>query len=234
MTGPTSAPEKPTRTEYIAEHRKLLALRDKSNVDFKLAMAEDDLASAEQCVSELNLAKESFSAFRSKLTARELFILKYNITTGDPSGHEVQLELPKGVSRAQFLLEAQALGVGGQNAVWPAQLTKWLNDEAFKSGESKITKLRIDGNVAGSTDKTRELQEDFLTKKGVAMPSLEDLAVAHVAFFILAGNDLFQGNVVRARGWALNFDADGLSVSDWLDAYRYDLIAAAAVLSPRN
>jgi hypothetical protein len=141
---------------------------------------------------------------------------------------------PKWLSRLEFLQEAQSVAkdLGRQNAVWPKQLTTWAGENAFTQSASASTPLRIDGNVDGSTNKTREEQVKHL--KPHVMPLLADLAIAHAAFFIATGSNLFQGNVVRALGGALNFNDNGLNVNDWNDDNRNDNIAAAVALPSRN
>jgi hypothetical protein len=59
---------------------------------------------------------------------------------------------------------------------------------------------------------------------------IEDLAVAHAAYFIATGKDAFAGNVVRARGGALYFDSDGLDVDYYCDDGGYYNVSASRAL----
>ena len=77
---------------------------------------------------------------------------------------------------------------------------------------------------------TRAKQE----AKGWNNVDLCDLAAAHAAYFIATGKDLFARNVVRARGGALYFDANGLRVLDFNDDSRDYRVAASAALPSRN
>ena len=218
--------------EYRAAHRALAKLEVETAAKFQKALETGDLPAARECVEELNLRVDAFKSLREKLTEQDLFVIKYNI---QPLGeHEVSLVLPKDVSRLEFLQDAQrvALAIHGRTVVWPKQLTTWAGENAFTQSASASTPLRIDGNVDGSTNKTREEQVKHL--KPHVMPSLEDLVIAHAAFFIATGSNLFQGNLVRAFGGALHFDDDGLHVYDWHDDNCHAFIAAAVALPSRN
>jgi hypothetical protein len=165
-------------------------------------------------------------------------ISKYKIEVLGES--QVTLTLPKGTTRADFLTEVQAVAAElyGRNAIYPSRLETWAKDQAFTSKKSKAETTSIDGNVKGSTDKIRSAQETFLKKQGLSMPELENLAVAHAAYFLATGKDLFAGNVVRARGGALRFNDFGVRVSDFVggggDDGRYGSVAASAALPSRN
>ena len=103
------------------------------------------------------------------------------------------------------------MGLYGRDAVWLNKLKDWGKDDNFISKTTSTTKLGIDGRVEGLDAKMREEQESLLNKQ---MAPFADLAVAHTAFFILTGEDLFQGQIVRACGGALYFSSFGLDVND--------------------
>ena len=66
------------------------------------------------------------------------------------------------------------------------------------------------------------------------MAPLADLAVAHTAFFILTGEDLFQGQFVRACGGALRFDGYGLDVFNFDDDNSDSDVSASRSLPSTN
>lgn len=135
-----------------------------------------------------------------------------------------------GTSRIEFLREVKrvALELHGRPAVNAPCLEQWSGEQAFTE---KISKgIAVDGNVADSTRMTRAEQR----RKGWNNADLPDLAVAHAAYFLATGKDLFGGNIVRARGGALFFHASGLGVNDSDDDGRYDNVAACAALPARN
>ena len=161
---------------------------------------------------------------------RQEFIAKYSIKVF--AGSQVSFTLPSGTSRIDLLNEAQGLASDafGRNAVYPSRLETWKKDSAFTAKATENLERSLDGNVKNSTRMTRGEQE----AKGWNNVDLCDLATAHVAYFIATGKDLFANNVVRARGGALDFSADGLGVTGFLDGDRYRNVAASAALPSRN
>jgi hypothetical protein len=151
---------------------------------------------------------------------------------------KVSLTLPEGMSRAEFLGKVQPLAkeVYGhdRDAIYPPRFDNWAADKEFTAKPSSPVAIAIDGYVEGSTRKTRDEQVVFLSSKRLQMPDLSDLAVAHAAYFLATGKDLFQGDVVRARGGPLDFYSLGLRVSFYDDDDRDDYLAASASLPPRN
>jgi hypothetical protein len=161
---------------------------------------------------------------------RQEFITKYDVKV--LADGQVSFTLPSGASRLDLLNDAQALAPELLNrpAVYADRLAKWAQDTAFTTKVTEATSRSIDGNVSDSTRKTRAEQE----AKGWNNVDLADLATAHQAYLIATGKDLFNGNVVRARGGALNFNAFGLDVYDFSVDDRSNFVAASASLSPRN
>ncbi len=150
--------------------------------------------------------KEQFE----QLSLQERFVSKYSVEK--INDHQVRFIIPKGISRIDLLEEAQGIprGLYGQDAVSPDRLKKWQKEDNFISKTTSTTKLWIDGRVEGLDAKTRKEQESVIG----AMAPLADLAVAHTAFFILTGEDLFQGQSVRACGGSPYFFSFGLDVHD--------------------
>ncbi len=148
---------------------------------------------------------------------------------------KVSLTLPEGMSRADFLHKVQPLvrEVYGRDVIPPNRLEAWATDMEFTAKPSKYsqTVIAIDGHVAGTTHRTRAEQVLFLDKQRLQMPDLCDLAVAHAAYFLATGKDLFSGDIVRARGGALYFNSSGLHVRNcYGDDYRDRHVAAASSL----
>ena len=157
----------------------------------------------------LVLHMESLKEQFLQLSPRDQFVSKYSVEK--INDHQVRFIIPKGTSRIDLLNEAQGIAreLYGQDAVDPSQLEDWQKDDDFRSKTTSTTKLWIDGRVKELDAKSREEQERVLKEQ---MAPLADLAVAHTAFFILTGKDLFQGQWVRACGGALRFNSDGLYV----------------------
>jgi hypothetical protein len=193
-----------------------------------------ELQRAKDAFAELQLKTAEYETFRATLSPEVLFLAKYNVEVHGP--HEVSFVLPKGISRAEMLQEAQAL-VEDRNLIYPDHLTKWQQDPTFTAVAATTQRIHINGHVKGGDAKSREEQEAFLKAQGLQMPSFEDLAAAFVAHYIATREPLFgfyKDNdftyTVRAAGGALYFNGYGLHDDVIFDAYRGDNVAVAAAL----
>ena len=197
-----------------------------------------NLVEAKEALSQLTLQTKAFEELRARLTPLDLFIAKYGVMAHDE--HTVSLVIPKGVSRIDILKEAQSISIAlheanperyrADQALSPYRLEKWVSESSFTEVSKNSLPLKIDGNVNGSTNMTRAEQE----AKGWNNVALQDLAVAHSAFYLLTGKDLFEGNAVRAAGGALHFAGFGLDVNNYSDDSRYDNVSASRSLSAPN
>lgn len=208
-------------------------------VEKKLEEAGDrgNLAEAKEALSELSLRTKAFEDLRARLTPLDLFIAKYCVMALDE--HTVSLVIPKGMSRIEMLQESQSISVAlheanpdrymAAQAIWPILVEKWESECSFTEVIQKSLPLKIDGNVKDSTNMTRAEQED----KGWNNTALQDLAMAHAAFYLLTGKDLFQGNAVRSAGGALDFISNGLIVHLYIDGHcRNDVSASRSLSTP--
>ncbi|RIL12309.1 MAG: hypothetical protein DCC75_00665 [Proteobacteria bacterium] len=186
-----------------------------------------------QKVESGDLSREALKELRDAIldttdlnAEKQAFLDRYGIKALAES--QVALVIPKGVSRIQFLQEAQALvrEQDERDLVWPDRLKSWAGDRAFTNTTTETLKLAVDGNVKGSTNHTRRQQEE----KGWNNVEIQDLAVAHVAYFIATGKDLFAGNIVRARGGALNFISNGLDGGYSYDDRSYTFVSASRAM----
>ncbi len=125
--------------------------------------------------------------------------------------NSVSLVLPVGVSRARFLTDVQVIAnmVYQRNHTWPERLVKWAREPAFCRITESRTEIRVNGKIPDSAGMSRAEQ----CACGWNDISLEDLASAHGAYFILTGKDLFNGSIVRAKTGALYFGKNGLIIS---------------------
>lgn len=165
------------------------------------------------------------------LKARQTeFLKKYDVKVLGKG--KVSFTIPEGSSRLDLLNEAQAIApeLLGQPAVYELRLEMWAKDPAFTTKVSKATSFSINGNVKGSTGKTRKEQES----NGWNDVDLADLAAAHQVYLIATKKDLFGGKVVRARCGKLVFSADGLVVYGLIGGPRSNDIAASKSLPSRN
>ena len=220
------------REAAIALHELLVSTEQK----IQSALESGDKQGARDALATLKASGEKFEKFRATLTARELFVAKYNIEVhGD---HEVSFVLPKGVSRYEMLSEAQGV-VEERDLVWPAQLEAWQSDPAFEERCDVPERIRIDGHVQGGDGEDRATQTALVEGRGLTLPTLEDLAAAFVAHYVATGEPLFGwyenpwSFAVRAAGGALDFDSNWLYVRGIRDDFSLSDVAVAARV-PRN
>ncbi len=205
---PDLTTKKLTIAEYNEAKLELSELMTKAVTGFAAAQQVGDLFAAKAWSETLVLPIASLKEQFEQLSLQERFLYKYSVEK--INDHQVRFIIPKGVSRIDLLNEAQGIGPGlyWREAVYHYQLKKWQKEDDFTSKTTSTTKLWIDGRVEGLDAKTRKEQESVIG----AMAPLADLAVAHAAFFILTGKDLFQSQWVRASGGALRFNSYGLAV----------------------
>ena len=209
---PDPITKKLTIAEYKEAKTKLSELMKNAVTGFAAAQKVGDFAAAKAWSETLVVPIASLKEQFEQLSLQERFVSKYSVEK--INDHQVRFVLPKGTSRIDLLNEAQGIAreLYGQDAVDPSQLEDWQKEDDFRTKTTSTTKLWIDGRVEGLDGKTRKQQERLIEKQWgeTQMAPLADLAVAHTAFFILTGKDLFQGQVVRACGGALYFDSYGL------------------------
>lgn len=197
------------------------------------------LAVAKEALSELTLRTSAFKDLRARLAPLDLFIAKYCVMAVDE--HTVSLVIPKGVSRLEMLKEALSTSIElyeespGRYTAYRALQLYWLEKCASESGFTEVThkslSLLIDGDVTGSNNLTHAEQE----ARGWNNAALQDLAVAHSAFYLLTGKSLFRGRTVRvAGGGALNFSIYGLVDCNGNEESRDSTISASRSLSVPN
>lgn len=181
-------------------------------------------------VEGLETAQDKLPAV-PQVDLKQAFIEKYGIQILSDS--QVVVTLPEGTSRVEFLKEAQAIssGLHGQNAVVNERLAKWENDSSFNGKLTEPLTIAADARMKNSNN----LNRDEMECKGWLDLNIQDLAVAHTAYFIATGKDAFQGDVVRALGGALYFFSNGLDVGDYCyDAYRFNDVSASRSLPSPN
>ena len=197
--------------DYRAAVERLDGARSEAVKRHQEAQSWADIEAGEDNIERLKLALDEFKKLRSGLTPRDLFIVEYKVTVMFDC--EVSLVLPQGTSRMKLLQRAEeaAQQVYERSAVSPFWLSKWEQHEEFNARTLHAVPIAIHGRVEGTAFMERAAQTKHLASKGMEMPSLEDLAVAHAAYFLVVGEDLFRGAWIRARGGALYDATSGLS-----------------------
>ena len=166
---------------------------------------------------ELDCGEDALSPMRS-LAQQASFIQLFKLESLGPNQAKIDLGQDSAqVTRIRVLEKAQelALALHGRPAVMPEELARWRKDSAFgfRFGESGV--IAVNCNVAGSADLTRPELAPGLNNLDVC-----DLATLHAVHFAATGEDLFSGNLVRARNGTLGFNRNGLFVFSHLDSDR--------------
>ena len=231
---PDPITKKLTIAEYKEAQTKLSELMANAVTGFAAAQQVGDFAAAKAWSETLVVPIASLKEQFLQLSPRDQFVSKYSVEK--INDHQVRFVLPKGTSRIDLLNEAQGIAEGlyVRDAVHPPHLKDWQKEDDFRTKTTSITKLGIDGRVEGLDAKSRKEQERLLKEQGGEMAPLANLAVAHAAFFILTGKDLFQGQWVLACGGSLCFRSIGLDVvNDWSVSSK-DVVSASRSLPSTN
>ena len=228
---PDRTTQKLTIAEYKEAQTKLSELMKNAITGYAAAQQVGDLDAAKAWSETLVLPIASLKEQFLQLSPRDQFVSKYSVEK--INDHQVRFIIPKGTSRIDLLNEAQGIAreLYGRDAVRPDHLKNWQKEDDFRSKTTSTTKLWIDGRVKGLDAKSRKEQESVLKEQ---MAPLADLAVAHTAFFILTGKNLFQGQAVRACGGALCFSSHGLVVHNYYDDYSSFAVSASRSLPSTN
>ena len=229
MPDPTT--QKLTIAEYKEAQTNLSELMAKAVTGFAAAQKVGDLVAAKAWSETLVVPIASLKEQFEQLSLEERFVSKYSVEK--INDHQVRFIIPKGTSRIDLLNEAQGIAreLYGRDAVDPSHLKNWQKEDDFRTKTTSTTKLGIDGRVKGLDAKSRKEQESVLKEQ---MAPLADLAVAHTAFFILTGKNLFQGQAVRACGGALLFNSVGLVVNYYGGGGSSDDVSASRSLPSTN
>ena len=229
MPDPTT--QKLTIAEYKEAQTNLSELMANAVTGFAAAQKVGDLVAAKAWSETLVVPIASLKEQFEQLSLEERFVSKYSVEK--INDHQVRFIIPKGTSRIDLLNEAQGIAreLYGRDAVDPSHLKNWQKEDDFRTKTTSTTKLGIDGRVKGLDAKSRKEQESVLKEQ---MAPLADLAVAHTAFFILTGKNLFQGQAVRACGGALLFNSVGLVVNYYGGGGSSDDVSASRSLPSTN
>lgn len=209
-----------TQASHVAAYQDALEglrlFRDKATQAFAEARDINDLAHGQSIVTELSDRLDALKTLRTKLSRQELFIADFNVQI--PEQGTVSLTIPKGISRIELVDRAIASRqtVNGP-VVYPPVLRKWRDEPQFKASLETAETIVIKGHVHGTQGKDTRHQEEIVTGKGYSMVNREDLAVAHLSYFVATGENFFgwytprESFYVRTYYSLLEFGDHGLS-----------------------
>lgn len=205
--------------EYHAALSDLKSVRMLACERHQAAQEAGDLAAGELNLHELRRTFDRCKEIRQQLSPRDRMIYDYSI---EPQGeHIVAVTLPAHISALDFLRMGDEFvrEYYGYESVWLDNgLAAWANDKGLSIASHEPRRIIADGCVDGTSNLVREDQDAVLAVKGLLPISLADLAVAHIAYQIALGEDLFLGKVIRLSDGAMILNDLGLHtyhVDDW-------------------
>lgn len=223
--------------QAIAALMKAIRIDERGNVDVCGSIVKDlqteSLISLVRKMAHFAEELESPSAHMAFLQAqRKDFINRYQIEYSSNDTYHDSNSDYKGIvglnlvdtSRIDFLYQAQiaAREIHGINAIDFDQLNDWTSDSRFQTAPK--SELRI----IAADRKTSFLNTEGQLQRGYLGTTVENLAVAHAAFLVATGNNVFQHSYsLRTTNGTLHFDEDrGLKEVE--DSGRYGQYVRAA------
>lgn len=206
-------------TEYRVAQSQLHVARQLACERHCIAQASNDIDAGTQSISGLKVALDAFKNFRKTLSPRDLLVCEHSIETRGE--HIVAVTLPARMSPLEFVTRAGEFvrDYYGYESVWlDRAFTTWMDDPKLLAAQDEPRRIRADGCVDGTSNLIREDQDAILRKRGLSPISLADLSVAHMAYQIAHGEDLFLGKVIRTEDCGMIFNNLGLHsyhVDDW-------------------
>lgn len=189
---------------------------------------EEDLSKCQGAVTVGLTDARNELLVSSQIESKQAFIQKYSIQTRGDS--RAAIILPEGMSRIEFLKEAQALSqeLYQQNPVDPGKIELWENDEKYNQQLSGPYTIIADVRIANSNSHT----EDEMVSNGWLDLDIQDLVVAYAVLFVVKGENPFGNHVVQAHEGGLMYYKDrGLSTRDW---FQYEVEGNPRVSASRS
>ena len=148
----------------------------------------------------------------ASLDLRQQFIDKYQIR--EIGKCQVSVTLAEGITPAEFISEVVALSKAIDNTkAWYADEGRFGETHKYNSIIHSPLELQIDGHVEGSVGLTCQEQLD----RGWDFARQWQAVVAHGAYYILTGKDLFDGKSVRTwerNASGITYEVDRLQFSE--------------------
>ena len=159
-------------------------------------------------------------ALKAAATAREELLQRFAIEVDRERG-SVTFILA-GTSRADFIKEVNDVtqALYGRRAVSDLTLSRCVHDLAHL----EPTPLRTISSIQGVAPSSTGLSRSEQVERGLNDVPTKDLLVAHAAYHLATGEDLFQGHHSRSDSNVVKFYRDGLHVyQDFTDAPFHDV-----------
>lgn len=193
-----------TLSDYRLAVKRLEGAREQAIKNQEVAEGQGDLEAMRKNSAYLRDEIDAFKELRASLTPHERLIAEFNIQVTGP--RTVTFVLPRGASRIGFMKRAEALAheVIGMPFVHLEQMKLWEREMDFVAKVDRSTRITVIGGLPETLGYTLREQKTILASRGLELPSVADLATAHVAYNLLIRGDMFRGfHSVRAIGCQL-------------------------------
>ena len=167
------------------------------------------------------LTRIGLSRIEEEERAKQEFLDKFGITTGPDI---VKVTIPRSYSRLQALKEivGKAEQLAEDNySISLALMEALRNEKRFGIQVSRRSSFIVNGSVGyvqPDLDGSHQQYIDHITSHGESTaPKISDLALAHAAYFVASGKDLFGQLTAQAKNGFLKF-VDGVLVLDQLES----------------
>lgn len=230
------SPESEILRQFQESKGRLSAMKDDYDIIFSVANTPEEFETLNVIANRMRAEERILGEIQAKLHPRESLGAKYSVEIMGLT--QIAFVIPANVPPIRILEEVQetyfALEKG--HYVFPNRYTVWLEMPSFNEGNPADRTVCIDGCVEESQNRTLADQKLFLKRKfdggEATMPTVEDLAVAHALYFMVAQRDLFRGMKIRALSASLYYDNQGLGLERFsLDWNRYPDVGVACCLS---
>jgi len=218
--------------QYQESKDRLVALKADYDVIFSIANTPEEFATLSVIADQMRAEERILKEIHANLPPRESFGAKYSVEMLGPN--QIAFVIPANVPPIRILEEVQEIhsALEKRNYVFPNRYKVWLQMPSFTEAKMADRAICIDGCVEESQNRTLADQKFFLKRKfeggEATIPTVEDLAVAHAMYFIVARQDIFRGIKVRALTGSLYFDNLGLGLDRFsLDWNRFHDVGAA-------
>ena len=148
------------------------------------------------------------------LLMRLMFLDRYSVSL--LPNDSISLVLPKGESAHNLLKFADSISeyCFGRKAVYERRSIAWSEHEKFMCVEASPRTIKVRGHHPALSELTRAEMGRVIEGLGLTMAPMLDAAVAHAAFFMATGKDLFSGYCVRVLEGTLCDSPSGLGLGE--------------------
>ncbi len=206
---------------YRTTLERAVALESEAAQRMGEAATSGDVRLLNNLFDEMTLRVEQLDQLRKRMTHRDRLIARFSVEV--PQEGVVSLIIPSGVSRMSLLEQGDSAvrESHGRGSVWGPVLQRWRQSREFSDAHPQSEAITIKGRIEGTEGKPAREQAAAIEGLGYEPATPWDVAVAHLAYAIATGGNLFgwraKGESFRARTTqgVLSLGPQGLSDLDF-------------------